>query len=107
MMEQSQGNQASSLTDVFPTINNVESFCCPLGLAVPGDPARVDEWSDYSFITDPVPMEDGSMPQVYCVGGHHDAGVPVAFTDGSVRLVPDIQFRNLMGLPKKEETDAR
>jgi len=79
-------------------IQNMQVFVCPAGGTIPGDPATVDEWSDY--VLRPVRDDQNESTAVLLherPGSHNGRGGMVAYADGAVAWLNAVEFEAVTG----------
>jgi prepilin-type processing-associated H-X9-DG protein len=66
-------------------ITDLTMFVCPASGKTPGDPSKIDEWTDYVLLPIPADADPSACAIAYCRCGHDGNGnTNILYGDGHV-----------------------
>lgn len=89
------------LTNYLNTsVNSPKIFVCPSSGHEPGSLSKVDDWTDYSYVSGLTEIDPCNCVHAFCqVEGHHGEGLNVLYIDGSVQWATTSNFIAMTSTP--------
>jgi hypothetical protein len=91
------GQYPSYFLSLTNYMNNPKVYVCSQSGKKVGSIETVDEWADYTLVTNLTENSSNTLVHAYCKPGNHrdKNGIAVLFVDGSVQWIPEVDFGKL------------